>query len=131
MGEDFKSKTEKVYKHSLRRRKEGLTQPSMFVSEEIQITNYPCQLINPERHIQAGTKLAIFQRSAGAKIAVLLETEVVAIIEGEPANDLKATFSKHSDIARIVDVECVSSAKGAAWIEVCPIQSKTKKAKGQ
>jgi hypothetical protein len=131
MGEDWKAKTERVYKHSLRRRAEGLTQQSMFISEEIGVTTYPCQLVDPARHVEIGTKLTVFQRSQGAKITVLFGTEVVATIEGEPAADLKETFSKHPDATRLFDVECVAVDKGAPVIEVCPAQKKRKKEKKQ
>jgi hypothetical protein len=120
MGEDWIRKTERMYKHSLRRKAKQLTRSSMFGSQEVETTAYPCQLVNPEQRIPLGTKMTIFQRSEGAKIAVLVGTEVVATIEGEPAHDLRRAFSQHPTKPRVLDVECVSSSEGAPWVEVSP-----------
>ena len=131
MGEDWIRKTERMYKHSLRRKATQLTRNSMFVSEEVETTSYPCQLVDPEQGIRVGTKMTIFQRSETAKIAVLIGTQVVATIEGEPAHDLRRAFSQHPTKPRVLDVECVSSAEGAPWVEVSKTVRKRKKAKKQ
>jgi|SRR5882724_2907019 len=131
MGDDFKAKTERVYRHSLRQKAQGLMQRSMFVSEEITTTTYPCQLVDPDRPITVGTRLTIFQRSPGAKITVIEGTQVVATIEGEPATDLKTMFSKHPDATRVIDVECISADTTAPVIEVCSTGKRRKKGKGK
>jgi hypothetical protein len=127
MGDDFKSKTERVYRHSLRRKVNTLTQQSMFATEEIKSTSYPCQLVDPERPVKVGTRLTIFQRSPGAKITVLEGTQVIATIEGEPATDLKVIFSKNPECTRLLDVECISADGSAPVIEVCAAHKRRKK----
>ena len=131
MGEDWIRKTERMYEHSLRRKAKQLTRSSMFGSQEVETTSYPCQLVDPEKTIPLGTKMTIFQRSEGAKIAVLVGTQVVATIEGDPAHDLRRAFSQHPAKPRVLDVECVSSSKGAPWVEVSPSMRKRRKAKKQ
>lgn len=131
MGEDWIRKTERMYKHSLRGKAKQLTRTSMFVSEEVVTTSYPCQLLDPDQRIQVGTKMKVFQRSETAKIAVLIGTQVVATIEGEPAHDLRRTFSRQPAKPRVLDVECVSSTEGAPWLEVSAIVHKGKKVKKQ
>jgi hypothetical protein len=131
MGEDWIQKTERMYKHSQRRKAKQLTPSSMFGAKEVETTSYPCQLVNPEQKIPFGTKMTIFQRSEGAKIAVLIGTQVVATVEGEPAHDLRRAFSQHPAKPRVLDVECVSSSEGAPWVEVSPSMSNRRKAKKQ
>ena len=131
MGEDWIRKTERMYKHSLRSKAKQLTRSSMFGTEEVETTSYPCQLVDPEQRIPLGTKMTIFQRSEGAKIAVLVGTQVVATIEGEPAQDLKRALSQHPAKPRVLDVECVSSSEGAPWVEVSPSVRNRRKARKQ
>jgi hypothetical protein len=128
MGEDWKRKTQKAYRRLLRKGQEQLDPAPLFVSPEVEIRRYPCQLVDPDCSVPVGRRLTILRHSENARIAILDGNRIVGLVPGDAAKDLKRLLDDHKQGAPCaLPVEVASVTGETVHFEVKPITTISRK----
>jgi hypothetical protein len=109
MGEDFIRKTEKSYRPSMQRTVSArLMSPPLLRPEERTMTTYSCQLVAGSGEITSRPHLLLHRRP-DRTIEILDEHSVIALVEGEPCDDLNRALDKLPGSADMVPIDMVQT----------------------
>jgi hypothetical protein len=127
MGEDWERKTQKAYRRLLQEAQDHLEPAPLFLGHEEETTLYPCQLMNPEMPVSAGSRLTLLRHSEQARIAVLDGNRVIGSVGGDAARDLRKLLDTHRRRAPgAIAVEVASAIAGSVHFEVKVVGTRRK-----
>jgi hypothetical protein len=119
MGEDWERKTQRAYKRLLEDSRGRLEPAPLFLGPEEVTTLYPCQLVDPDLSVSAGSRLTLLRHSKLARIALLDGNRVIGSVTGDAARDLRKLFDGHRRRAPgAIAVEVASVMAGTVQFEV-------------
>ena len=120
MGEGFRSKTRKAYKHFIQTQLPSLEGGTLFALPESQDIRYPCKIDEGIQNVEIGARATLVARNERTRIDLVRGVQVIGCVEGEAVVSLRRRFKAKNAWPAVLGVAVVTVLPAHRFCEVSP-----------